>query len=173
MALYHETIISLKGVKIMLKISKELSVKLSIAISILMFVICIAGVCFVPKLTDILIAARNSLEGGNVIGSAGSVIINILAYLVIVIVLLADILLFLLLKRVKTGKVFTPLSVALIRGVSWCCYLLCAVFCGIGIYFHIAFIVAFAAMFLGTCLRVTKNVIEEATEIKSENDLTV
>lgn len=157
----------------MLKISKKLSVKLSIAISVLMFVVCIAGVCFVPKLTDVLIAARNSLESGNTIGGMGSVIIDVFAYLVIVIVMLADVLLFLLLLRVKRGAVFTELSVALIRGVSWCCYLLCAVFCGIGIYFYIAFIVAFAAMFLGTCLRVTKNVIEEATEIKSENDLTV
>jgi hypothetical protein len=29
------------------------------------------------------------------------------------------------------------------------------------------------AVFLGICLRVVKNVIEEATEIKAENELTV
>jgi hypothetical protein len=35
------------------------------------------------------------------------------------------------------------------------------------------FFVAFAGIFLGLCVRVVKNVIEEATEIKAENDLTV
>lgn len=68
---------------------------------------------------------------------------------------------------------FTPASVALIRGVSWCCFLLCLVFGVLGKYFLLAYVVALAAVFLGLCLRVVKNVIEEATEIKMENDLTV
>ena len=34
-------------------------------------------------------------------------------------------------------------------------------------------VLAFAAVFLGICLRVVKNVLEEGAEIKSENDLTV
>ena len=37
----------------------------------------------------------------------------------------------------------------------------------------IGFVLAFVAILLGLCLRVVKNVIEEATEIKAENDLTV
>ena len=80
---------------------------------------------------------------------------------------------FLLLLRVRAGNVFTMKSVALIRGVSWCCMLLGLIFGLLGIYFQLAFIVAFAGIFLGICLRVTKNVIEQATIIKSENDLTV
>ena len=84
-----------------------------------------------------------------------------------------DIMLFKLLKRVNDGLVFTEISVALIRYISWFCFIICAAFCVLGIYFQLAFIVAFVALVLGTCLRVVKNVIEEATEIKSENDLTV
>jgi hypothetical protein len=36
-----------------------------------------------------------------------------------------------------------------------------------------SYAIAFAALLLGLCLRVVKNVIEEATEIKRENDFTV
>ena len=40
-------------------------------------------------------------------------------------------------------------------------------------YYLVALVLAFTAALLGLCLRVVKNVIEEATAIKSENDLTV
>jgi hypothetical protein len=43
----------------------------------------------------------------------------------------------------------------------------------LGWYFRLALAVGFVAVFVGLCLRVVKNVIEEATLIKSENDLTV
>jgi hypothetical protein len=33
--------------------------------------------------------------------------------------------------------------------------------------------VSFLALFLGLCLRVAKNVIAEATEIKNDHDLTI
>lgn len=79
----------------------------------------------------------------------------------------------LLLLRVQKGLVFTPKSVSYIRFVSWMCVLLAAVIF-IGQFFHpAAFIVTLAMAFLGICLRVVKNVIEAATEIKNENDLTV
>ena len=96
-----------------------------------------------------------------------------LSYVALSFVVLADILLFCLLVRVNAGKVFTSRSVDYIRGVSWCCFALSATFCAMGIYFNLAFVVALAGVFLGLCLRVVKNVIEEATIIKSENDLTV
>ena len=57
--------------------------------------------------------------------------------------------------------------------MSWCCFLLCLLFGILGIFFLLSFAVAFIAVFLGLCLRVVKNVIEEATQIKDENDLTV
>ena len=79
-----------------------------------------------------------------------------------------------LLLRVREGKVFTAESVGLISGISWGCYLVAGVFCGLAAYFtFVALLVAFVAAFLGLCLRVVKNVIEEATEIKAENDMTV
>lgn len=152
----------------MLKIPSKLSVLLSIVLSVLLFLFCIAGAVIMPEVTDTLI----HIVWTNVTSGARLYLI-VLVYMALAAVMFADVLLFSLLLRVRGGLVFTPASVAHIRGVSWCCMFLCAVFCGIGIYFKLAFVVAFGALFLGLCLRVVKNVIEEATEIKSENDLTV
>lgn len=157
----------------MLKIPRKLSVNISIAMSVLLFVICVAGAFIMPALVEMLINTPDNIGSRGEITRFGRMFVHIMAYLVLADLVVADGLMFSLLLRVRAGAVFTAGSVALIRGVSWCCFLLCGAFCGLGIYFQLAFIVAFAALFLGTCLRVVKNVIEEATEIKSENDLTV
>lgn len=157
----------------MLKIPSRLSIILSLTLSIIFFIICIVGAVFLPSITDILISVRDSMGIRENMSAENRLVVHILAYAVLAVIALADILLFSLLLRVRSGKVFTSASVGLIRGVSWCCCGISAVFAVLGIYFHLAFIVAFAAIFLGLCLRVVKNVIEEATEIKSENDLTV
>lgn len=158
----------------MFKISKKVSLRLSIALSVLLFALCIAGTVVMPTLTHLLINARKSIEtifSDSVVFS--DTMILILAYMILFVVMLADVLLFLLLLRCNKGLVFTSKSVALIRGVSWCCLLLALVFCVLGIHFHLLFVIAFLAIFLGLCVRVVKNVIQEATVIKNENDLTV
>ena len=173
----------------MLKIPKRLSVTLSIAIAILLFVVCIAGSILMPKFIETLLKAREHILADNItifmndnihrvlktepISAFGRGVVYAMAYLVMASIFSIDIMLLKLLKRVKNGLVFTDKSVALIRYISWCCFVICAAFCVLGIYFQLAFIVAFVVLVLGTCLRVVKNVIEEATEIKSENDLTV
>lgn len=157
----------------MLKIPSKVSISLSVFLSVLFFIVCVVGAFFLPELVEILINTKDNIGNRDNITDAGRVFVHIMAYGVLADAVLADILLFSLLLRVRRGQVFTQPSVALIRGVSWCCFLLCAIFACIGVYFQLAFIVAFAAVFLGICLRVVKNVIEEATEIKSENDLTV
>ena len=103
----------------------------------------------------------------------GSFLILSIAYSILAVALLADILLFLLLLRIRSNLIFTDASVTLIRGVSWCCFLLGILLGGLVYYFPIILIAAFAAVFLGLCLRVVKNVMEEATRIKTENDFTV
>ncbi len=157
----------------MLKIKSNHSISLSIILSVLFFIGCVVGAFFMPSLTETFIKIADNVGSPAVITDGGRFLILALAYAVLAIFIFADSLLFSLLLRVRAGLVFTEKSVALIRGVAWCCLLLGAVFCGLGFYFQLAFIVAFAAIFLGLCLRVVKNVIEEATEIKSENDLTV
>lgn len=157
----------------MLKISNKHSINLSIIISVLFFVICIAGAFIMPKLVPMLIDTPDNIGNRGDISLQGRTFVMVISYLLLTVFVAADALLFKLLLNVKKELVFTAQSVGLIRGVSWCCFAVCLLFCGLGFYFQLAFVVALMAVFLGLCLRVTKNVIAQATEIKSENDLTV
>ena len=157
----------------MLKIPKNLSLSLSLIISALFFVACIAGLFILPALTEMLINTPDNIGIRDSITDIGRALVLVVAYCIVLTFILADVFLFAILNRVKKGQVFTSTTVALIRGVSWCCFLLCPFFAFLGVYFQLAFIVSFLAIFLGLCLRVVKNAIEEATEIKAENDLTV
>jgi len=157
----------------MLKIPSKLSITISIAVSVAFFALCIGLGFYMPEFADLMIQAVNDLGITKVEGNDENVILG-LAYVALVFIALIDILLFMLLMKVKAGNVFTVESVGLIRGISWGCYLVAGVFCGLSAYFtFVALLVAFVAAFLGLCLRVVKNIIEEATEIKAENDMTV
>lgn len=156
-----------------MKTSERWSLWVSLAIALLLFLVCVAGFFVLPWLTKVLIDLPDTIGSRELISQAGCGFVLALAYGVLATILLIDTLMIGLLVRVKAGKVFTEQSVMLIRGMSWSCVLLAAVFCGLGVYFQLAFLVAFAAVFLGLCLRVVKNVIEEATRIKTEHDMTV
>ena len=151
----------------MLKIPSKVSIWLSIVLSVLFFIVLVASCFYMP----LLIYVYMSLKGATVMGHTTE--ITIIAYTIVGIMMLADVLLFVLLQRVRKSLVFTGVSVALIRGISWCAVLLGICFAVLGFYFWIAFCAAFACIFLGLCLRVTKNVIEQATAIKAENDFTI
>ena len=157
----------------MLKISTKASINLSIAISALFFALCIAGAFILPVLVPILIEMPADIDSRELITESGRTLVMVIAYLILADMFAANCFLFSLLQRVKKGLVFTDKSVMLIRSVSWCCYIICLLFLVLGFYFRLAYVVSFLAFFLGLCLRVTKNVIDEATQIKNENDLTV
>lgn len=154
----------------MLKISKKASVTLSMVLSSLFFVGLIIGAVAMPIFVDSVIEL---VYNPATFPTAGKVLCLAMAYLILAVCLIANCVIFALLKTVKADNVFTAKSVALIRAISWCCFLVGVLFLAVGYYFQLAFLLAFAAMFLGLCIRVVKNVIEQATEIKSENDLTV
>ena len=157
----------------MLKISSKWSILISMALCVVLLLACIVGLFLMPSLVEMLIKIPDNIGFRNEITESGRVLVMVLAYLVLVGGIAADSFLMALLVRVRNGKVFTAASVSLIRAVSWCCFFVCLVFAVLGIYFQLSFIVAFGLLILGLFLRVMKNVIEEATEIKSENDLTV
>jgi hypothetical protein len=158
----------------MLKISKKYSLYLSLTVSVLFFLVCVAGSFMMPRVMETLVRLYDTIHAGvSVIMQGDLILLYFLAYSILVFALLADVLLVALLLRVYRERVFTDPSVALIRSISWCCFFVAVAFVAVGFYFHVAWCIALAAAFLGLCVRVTKNVIEEATEIKSENDLTV
>ena len=78
-----------------------------------------------------------------------------------------------LLFNIKADKPFIGENVLHLRVISWCCFLV-AIICIMGayVYYSLSFI-AVAAMFVGLVLRVVKNVLQAAVELKYENDLTI
>lgn len=157
----------------MLKVSKDFSVTLSLIIAVFFFLCCIAGALIMPGLVQILIDTPDNIGNRQDISQLGRVLVLIASYGILADVMAADIMLFTLLLRIRKRLVFHSATVSLIRGVSWCCLLLCAIFCFLGIYFQLSFIVALCALFLGICLRVCKNAFEEAVSLKEEHELTI
>lgn len=157
----------------MFKISNKVSINISLTVAAIFMVACVFAAFVMPPLVEMLINLPDNIGNRGDITPFGRVLVLIMAYLMLAVLMLADLLMIKLLLRVRKGLVFTAKSIGLIRGISWCCFIICIVFAVLGIYFQLSFILAFLAVFLGISLRVVKNVIEEASEIKSENDLTV
>ena len=152
----------------MLKISKTASVTLSLILTLVFFIVLIACLFIMPGFVRVILPVSPRAVTA---GEAG--LITAVGYCVLALAMLADYWLFRLLLLVRAGSVFSAKSVALIRGVSWCAVAISLLFLLMARYFLIALAIAFTAALLGLCLRVVKNVIEEATAIKAENDLTV
>lgn len=157
----------------MLKISPKLSTNISLVVAAVFMAACVFSAFIMPPLVEMLINLPDNIGNRGDINAFGRGLVLAMAYVMLSILMLADILMIVLLLRVRKGLVFSSKSIACIRGISWCCFMISVVFMVLGIYFQLSFILAFFAVFLGISLRVVKNVIEEATEIKSENDLTV
>lgn len=152
----------------MLHISRAASVILSLVLTVLFFLVLVACLFIMPGFVRLILpASLHAVSGGD------TVLITAVGYFILAFAMLADVLLFRLLLLVRSGEVFTSLSVSLIRGVSWCAVAVSLLFLLVVRYYLIALALAFTAVLLGLCLRVVKNVIEEATAIKAENDLTV
>ena len=78
-----------------------------------------------------------------------------------------------LLSAIHKGYVFSETSVFLLRLLSWGCIAECVLFLIMSRLFTLSYLCSFGCLFIGVILRVVKNVIEEATFIKKENDYTV
>lgn len=78
-----------------------------------------------------------------------------------------------LLHRIELGQVFIAINVEYLRRISWSCFsgaIIC--FASTTYYFPWVF-VAIAAAFMGLIVRVIKNVIAQAVELKNESELTI
>lgn len=78
-----------------------------------------------------------------------------------------------LLFNIQKQEIFIAQNVKYLRHISWCCFVV-AFITLIGGIFYIPFsFVAIAAAFIGLMLRVVKNVMQSAVELKTENELTI
>ena len=155
----------------MLKISKSTST----AISLMLAHALLAILLFFAIVMPLVIESAPIMMGVKAYFTekGGDVVFWIWFYLLMVSGAACCVALIAILKRVQRELVFTVKTVSYIRWLSWGCMFIAAVCLGVVYYFHMAYLLTLAAGFLGLCLRVVKNVLETATEIKNENDLTV
>jgi hypothetical protein len=79
-----------------------------------------------------------------------------------------------LLRNIRKDLVFIRENVKALRTISWCCFAIAIVMlCGWPFIHFVLIIIAAAAAFFGILMRVVKNVIDAACEIKDENDYTI
>lgn len=78
-----------------------------------------------------------------------------------------------LLNNINKNEILTRVNSAILRLVSWCCFII-ALITLVGGLFYMPFIfISLAGGFVGIMLRVLKNVMQTAAEIREENDLTI
>ena len=100
--------------------------------------------------------------------------IYICAYICFVPAIIALFTLDMLLRNILKDGVFLRSNVKSMRIISWCCFAIAVVMlCGWPFISYVLIFIAAAAAFFGTLMRVIKNVIDAACEIKDENDFTI
>lgn len=78
-----------------------------------------------------------------------------------------------LMMRAIKDEIFVKSTVNYLRVISLCCYAVFLITGGFGLRYVPLFIIALAMVVVGTLVRVVKNVMQSAIELKEENDLTV
>ncbi len=78
-----------------------------------------------------------------------------------------------LLFNIKKQEIFINQNVAYLRVISWCCFAVALITLFAGVFYIPYCFIAIAAAFIGLMLRVVKNVMQNAVEIKNENELTI
>lgn len=156
--------------------NRKRSVKLSIAV-------CGALAVLIAAMVTVLPFVYNWDNGGMVYSKAGLIgngkaVICITLYISAAIIYFAFYHLIKLLLNIMKNDIFIASNVRALRIISWCCFAVSAVIFAGGILalpLHLfTFVtVAVAACFGGLLLRVVKNVMQSAVELREESDLTI
>lgn len=157
------------------RVSRRASTTLSYILSLITLPILVAITVFLPRILRLYVQVVYTPDLAATPNLMDRIPIRlwIIMYVGIAVAYLADGAMLVLLRRVRREEVFTDDSVACLRILSWCCFIEALCFFFVGCYFRFSYAVAFAAFFIGAALRVVKNVVEEATAIKAENDFTI
>jgi len=149
--------------------TKKNSVKLSLIANRVILFLCLAFAALTP-FTFFMNAFSHF--GDIRLGSEPALLITIYICLIPAILLLLT--LDRLLVNIKKDEVFTKQNVKYLRVISWACFVVALILFISGIFVYLpSFIVSVAAGFFGLIIRVVKNVIEAAVDLKNENDFTI
>ena len=78
-----------------------------------------------------------------------------------------------LLLNIKKDAIFITPNVRYLRRISWCCIIVSLITLVAGVLYVPYVFISVAAGFMGLMLRVVKNVMENAVQMKEENELTI
>lgn len=78
-----------------------------------------------------------------------------------------------LLLNIGAEAIFINQNVKYLRRISWCCFAVAGITLVAGFFYVPFFFVMVPAAFVGLMLRVVKNVMQNAVELKTENELTI
>lgn len=145
----------------MLKIPRHVSIILTQVFTGVIFILLLLGAVFLPKIIETYFSEVHSIP------------CLIIFYCVIAVAFGVLVILHLLLTNIRMNEIFIENNVRYLRAISWGCVLECLIFLVLAQYFLISYLLAFACLFLSLIIRVVKNIIEEATEIKNEHDFTI
>lgn len=150
------------------------AILISVILGVLFLCTLIAAAILLPAIVDTLMNAVTLMPQTLFsVDDTTRLLVLIDAYAIVLTAAIAVILLLFLLRVVRLRLVFGKTSTRLISAISLCCFsegLLTLPLC---LLFLPIVCITLAACFLGLCLRVVRQVIEEATQIKCENDFTI
>ena len=153
--------------------NRKRSVTLSIVVCFIFVVILTAGLFFGPWAVVKWLSAYRGLSVGL---PAIKAILTIFCACFYPSSIFAYITLYSLLKllfNIKKDEIFIPQNTKYLRRISWCCFAVAFITLVGGIFYIPFSSIAIAAAFVGLMLRVVKNVMQNAVEIKAENELTI
>ena len=156
-----------------MKYGKNLSLSLSIVFSLVGLVAIFFTAILLPFYVEWKCTNTLSMFTGELPALAEKVFIYIDGYLLLLLALIADGVLLALLRLTRNGEIFTPKAVSLLKIIARLTVLVGALFALLTPWFKMACVVGFVIIFVGLVVKVVKNVIEEATAIKAENDFTI
>lgn len=144
--------------------TKQKSIFTSIIMTVALFFIIIIATVFLPGIIEIYLGIDRSIDYKDFM---------LALYVSVVPGLICTVCLMKLLLNIKKDNIFIKQNVMLLRGLSWCCFFVCAEYILIGHEYIAMLLLAFAAFFFGLILRVIKNVFDKAIQIREENDYTI
>ena len=147
------------------KWNSEKSLLLSRCLTVATLALGIASLFCIPVITE----WYDTVSGEEPI----HVVLNIALYLSAILGIFALWQILMLLNRIAKQQVFVRENAACFRIISWCCFGVALVWLLLMFWRFLAFFVAFIAAFAGLLLRVIKNMLDAAVELREENDFTI
>ena len=136
--------------------------------------VALAGLAIIlPPVTESLCNTRDLLGDRANMTQAGRWFVLAVGYCAVAVAAFAIVTLWRLLGVISCGEVFGSKTSALLQTVSLCCFGEGLLFLTLVYHFQLALCVTLGICFVGLCLLVVKNVIDEARRIKAENDFTI